>query len=86
MYYVLCITRPLSTSTAAAAAGAQATAATNPQTQKYVCCGGCKQWLSAPRDANLVYCPGCEAVNDCSLVSARGFASAALYSAVMRTS
>lgn len=46
----------------------ETSAATNPQTQKYVCCGSCKQWLAAPRDANLVYCPGCEAVNDCSLV------------------
>lgn len=33
---------------------------------KYVCCGNCQQWLSAPRDAMYVYCPGCEAVNNCS--------------------
>jgi LSD1 subclass zinc finger protein len=25
---------------------------------KYVCCGSCRQWLSSPRDATFVYCPG----------------------------
>lgn len=39
------------------------------QTLKYVCCGNCQQWLSAPRNATYVYCPGCEAVNNCNLVS-----------------
>lgn len=37
------------------------------QQMKYVCCGNCRQWLSAPRDATYVYCPGCEAVNNCAL-------------------
>ena len=27
-------------------------------TVKYVCCGNCRQWLSSPRDATFVYCPG----------------------------
>lgn len=39
------------------------------QHTKYVCCGGCRQWLAAPRDANLVYCAQCQCVNDCSMVS-----------------
>lgn len=34
---------------------------------KYVCCGSCRQWLSSPRDANFVYCPGCGAVNNCNV-------------------
>lgn len=34
---------------------------------KYVCCGSCRQWLSSPRDAAFVYCPGCGAVNNCNI-------------------
>jgi LSD1 subclass zinc finger protein len=36
---------------------------------KYVCCGGCRQWLLAPRDAVYVACGSCQAVNNCNLVS-----------------
>lgn len=36
-------------------------------TVKYVCCGSCRQWLSSPRDATFVYCPGCGAVNNCNV-------------------
>lgn len=32
---------------------------------KYVCCGSCRQWLSSPRDAAYVYCPNCQAINNC---------------------
>lgn len=32
---------------------------------KYLCCGGCRQWLSCPFDAELVYCPTCQSVNSC---------------------
>jgi LSD1 subclass zinc finger protein len=32
---------------------------------KYVCCGSCRQWLSAPIESQYVYCPGCESVNNC---------------------
>lgn len=35
---------------------------------KYVCCGGCRQWLMAPRDAVYVVCSTCEAINNCNLV------------------
>jgi LSD1 subclass zinc finger protein len=35
------------------------TSTSNEQaTLKYVCCGSCRQWLSSPRDAAFVYCPG----------------------------
>lgn len=37
---------------------------------KYVCCGECRQWLSAPNEATYVFCPGCKSVNNCNLVSA----------------
>jgi LSD1 subclass zinc finger protein len=40
------------------------------QDAKYICCGNCRQWLSAPRDATYVYCPGCQAVNNCSMAPA----------------
>lgn len=32
---------------------------------KYVCCGNCRMWLSAPINALLVKCPGCDSVNRC---------------------
>ena len=35
-------------------------AANGTNNQKYVCCGGCRQWLAAPKDAKLVFCPGCQ--------------------------
>jgi LSD1 subclass zinc finger protein len=41
--------------------------ASQTQALKYVCCGNCRQWLSAPREATYVYCPGCEAVNNCAI-------------------
>ena len=34
---------------------------------KYVCCGGCRQWLMAPRDAQFVVCSTCESINNCNL-------------------
>lgn len=34
---------------------------------KYVCCGGCRQWLLAPRDAVYVACGTCQAINNCNL-------------------
>lgn len=45
---------------------------------KYVCCGGCRQWLMAPRDAVYVVCSTCEAINNCNLVP-KVRASNALY-------
>jgi hypothetical protein len=33
---------------------------------KFVCCGRCKQWLRAPKEAIYVYCQTCDAVNNCS--------------------
>jgi hypothetical protein len=47
---------------------------------KYVCCGGCRQWLLAPTEANLVVCNGCRSVNNCSLHPSGG-ASASQQSA-----
>ena len=41
----------------------------SPQTEvglKYVCCGSCRTWLSAPNDASYVRCPGCDSVNNCT--------------------
>ena len=41
----------------------------SPQTAtglKYVCCGSCRTWLSAPNDAAFVRCPGCDSVNNCT--------------------
>jgi LSD1 subclass zinc finger protein len=35
---------------------------------KYVCCGSCRQWLLAPKQAVYVVCSGCDAVNNCNLV------------------
>jgi len=43
---------------------------------KYVCCGMCRQWLQAPRDARMVHCPMCRAINDCSLHSSVGTVTA----------
>jgi hypothetical protein len=37
-------------------------------TQKYVCCGRCHQWLLAPKEAMMVVCVTCQAVNNCNLV------------------
>ncbi len=37
------------------------------QGEKYVCCGGCRQWLVAPRDAVYVACVSCQAINNCNL-------------------
>ena len=34
---------------------------------KYVCCGGCRQWLLAPSSATLVHCAGCHSINNCAL-------------------
>lgn len=34
---------------------------------KYVCCGQCRHWLLVAVDKNLVACPQCDAVNNCSL-------------------
>jgi LSD1 subclass zinc finger protein len=34
---------------------------------KYVCCGGCRQWLMAPRDAVYVVCAQCDSINNCNL-------------------
>jgi LSD1 subclass zinc finger protein len=34
---------------------------------KYVCCGGCRQWLMAPRDAVYVVCSTCDSINNCNL-------------------
>jgi LSD1 subclass zinc finger protein len=36
---------------------------------KYVCCGSCRQWLLAPKDAMLVACSRCEAINNCALLN-----------------
>ena len=38
--------------------------------KKFVCCGKCRQWLEAPREANYVFCPGCESINNCALAPA----------------
>lgn len=38
--------------------------------QKYVCCGMCRQWLQAPLEATYVYCPRCNACNDCTQAQA----------------
>jgi LSD1 subclass zinc finger protein len=46
----------------------QATSTAGDGSLKYVCCGNCRQWLSAPKDAVYVYCPGCQAVNNCAMV------------------
>ena len=35
---------------------------------KYVCCGGCRQWLMAPREAVYVVCSTCDSINNCNLV------------------
>jgi LSD1 subclass zinc finger protein len=35
---------------------------------KYICCGACRQWLLAPRDAVYVVCSKCQSVNNCNLV------------------
>ena len=32
---------------------------------KYICCGVCRTWQSAPFEAAYVKCPSCEAVNKC---------------------
>ena len=37
---------------------------------KYVCCGGCRQWLVAPRTAVYVVCTQCESVNNCNIATA----------------
>lgn len=34
---------------------------------KNVCCGHCRKWLLVPAEANLIFCPNCERVNNCSL-------------------
>jgi len=41
------------------------TAGTSNGQTKYLCCGGCRQWLMSPVDAELVYCPTCHNVNRC---------------------
>ena len=38
---------------------------TQGQTIKYVCCGSCHQWLTAPVESRYVFCPTCEHVNAC---------------------
>jgi len=38
---------------------------------KYVCCGRCRQWLKAPKEAVYVYCQTCDAINNCSSTIAR---------------
>ncbi len=43
---------------------------TNDTTVKYVCCGGCRQWLVAPKTALYVVCSRCDAVNNCNIPSA----------------
>eukprot|EP01032_Pedospumella_encystans_P019914 gene19914-22633_t len=52
--------------------GVQITDATRPPEKgvKYVCCGGCRQWLVAPRDAQFVVCSTCESINNCNLAPA----------------
>ena len=42
-----------------------ATLSSPPQELKYVCCGNCRTWLRAPRNALMVYCPTCQVVNNC---------------------
>lgn len=42
---------------------------------KYVCCGGCRQWLMAPRDAVYVVCAQCDSINNCNLAPKVGTAS-----------
>lgn len=32
---------------------------------KYVCCGNCRMWSSAPINALRVKCPGCDSINKC---------------------
>ena len=39
---------------------------TQAQTVKYVCCGSCRQWLTAPVESRYVFCPTCEHVNACN--------------------
>lgn len=43
----------------------QAQTDSNKEGIKYVCCGSCRTWLSAPASAMFVKCPGCESVNNC---------------------
>jgi LSD1 subclass zinc finger protein len=43
----------------------QAQTDSNKEGIKYVCCGSCRTWLSAPASAMFVRCPGCESVNNC---------------------
>lgn len=42
--------------------------ASGPATDKYVCCGQCRQWLKVPREVQMVHCPQCNVVNNCALV------------------
>ena len=37
----------------------------HPQVGKYVCCGQCKQWMTAPKDIRLVHCSKCNVINNC---------------------
>lgn len=37
------------------------------KTDKYVCCGQCRQWLKVPVEVQMVHCPSCDAVNNCNL-------------------
>lgn len=51
------------------ATGQQVADTTNPPAAgvKYVCCGACRQWLLAPKEATYVVCSRCQAVNNCAL-------------------
>lgn len=39
---------------------------------KYICCGSCQQWISGPKLAKFVTCPGCSSVNDCTATRGEG--------------
>jgi len=53
--------------TGAGTAGAAVSAAQGATTDKYVCCGQCRQWLRVPREVQMVHCPQCNVVNNCGL-------------------
>lgn len=59
------ISAPSSASVAHGQQQTQQSPQTNDVGLKYVCCGSCRQWLSSPRDAAYVYCPNCQAINNC---------------------
>lgn len=63
---------PLQSSSINPQTGVQTLQTTNGAPQggtKNVCCGHCRKWLLVPVAANLIFCPNCERVNNCSLAS-----------------